>query len=692
MQAEATPAMSRYIATAFTAVVLATGLVTGVASGGTAPGKLPPTNLTLPTISGAAQVGGSLTADPGTWSGKSVQFAYGWLRCDSSGPSCSSIAGATGRTLELSSTYVGARVRVVVIGTNRNGSVATTSAATPAVVSASTAPPPPPPPPPPSYLSDLSWASMTNGWGPAERNLSNGEQAQGDGHAITLNGETFSKGLGGHAGSSVRYMIGGCTRFAAVVGVDDEVGSGGSVVFEAYLDGAKVYDSGLMTGGTASRPVDLDTTGKSELRLVIGNGGDNINSDHGDWASARLTCASPPPSPPPATLVTSPSVTSAPAISGTAQQGLTLTASSGTWAGTTPMTYSYQWQRCDSGGAACSAVAGATGAAYVPVSADLGKTMRVSVTATNSAGSATASSAATGAVGALPSAQAPVTGAVTYGKSFEDGLILSGGWGVQDSTNVADTSGIHRGKVGSDNSTSEGGAWSGRFDLPAYPGGRTAAELLHSRMANPGTDDYYSEAFKFADFAWGDCQNQALSLAQYNYQGVAGSPLALSAQCGTSFGATATNLKSVFLLVNSGNCTTTSGCPYYSGGPVGGGFGSRGVPDPGPYYILPPGNVQLNVWYQVVVHVKWTAGLDGVVEAWVRQEGSSTFIKAFSHVGGFPTLQWGGPNNVAVSSLSNYGTNDKIGVYRGPDASPLRLWQDSFCRATTFNAAASCLS
>ena len=39
-----------------------------------------------------------------------------------------------------------------------------------------------------------------------------------------------------------------------------------------------------MTGATTTKTVDLDTTGKSALRLVITNGGDNMDYDHGDWA------------------------------------------------------------------------------------------------------------------------------------------------------------------------------------------------------------------------------------------------------------------------------------------------------------------------------------------------------------------------------------------------------------------------
>ena len=132
---------------------------------------------------------------------------------------------------------------------------------------------------------------MTNGWGPVERDLSNGEQAQGDGHPLTLNGQVYAKGLGGHASSDVRFAIGGCTRFQASVGVDDEVGPNGSIDFQVFLDGVKAYDSGLMTGTSATKDIDLDTTGKSELRLVIANGGDGIDYDHGDWAAAHVTCS-----------------------------------------------------------------------------------------------------------------------------------------------------------------------------------------------------------------------------------------------------------------------------------------------------------------------------------------------------------------------------------------------------------------
>lgn len=75
------------------------------------------------------------------------------------------------------------------------------------------------------------------------------------------------------------------------MGIDEEVGDRGSVTFEVYVDGAKAYDSGVVTGADAARPVSVDVTGKQELRLVVTNGGDNIDYDHADWADAKVECA-----------------------------------------------------------------------------------------------------------------------------------------------------------------------------------------------------------------------------------------------------------------------------------------------------------------------------------------------------------------------------------------------------------------
>jgi hypothetical protein len=107
--------------------------------------------------------------------------------------------------------------------------------------------------------------------------------------------------------------------------------------------------------------------------------------------------------------VGAPANMSLPTISGTARQGATLTASVGTWKGTQPIQYSGVWQRCNTAGAGCASVAGATGARYVLTRADVGHTMRAQVRATNRIGAAVAVSDPTAVVVAVGSAPANVS-------------------------------------------------------------------------------------------------------------------------------------------------------------------------------------------------------------------------------------------------------------------------------------------
>ena len=141
------------------------------------------------------------------------------------------------------------------------------------------------------YLSDMPWTSMINGWGPAERDRSNGELGANDGRTISLDGITYAKGLGVHSDSQVRWQLNGqCGTFSAVIGVDDEVGSNGSVVFQVYVDGAMRYMSPVMTGSTPARSIQVDVSGGYELGLFVHYGGDGYAFDHADWADARVVC------------------------------------------------------------------------------------------------------------------------------------------------------------------------------------------------------------------------------------------------------------------------------------------------------------------------------------------------------------------------------------------------------------------
>jgi hypothetical protein len=92
----------------------------------------------------------------------------------------------------------------------------------------------------------------------------------------------------------------------------------------------------------------------------------------------------------------------APGLSGNIQVGGVLTTSSGTWAGTAPMTYSYEWLRCDSTGSGCVSILGAESSTYLVSAADVDSRLRARVTAANDLGSADATSAATGLVDAQP--------------------------------------------------------------------------------------------------------------------------------------------------------------------------------------------------------------------------------------------------------------------------------------------------
>jgi beta-galactosidase len=143
------------------------------------------------------------------------------------------------------------------------------------------------------WASDLPFVGTpTNGWGPVERDTSNGEDVGGDGGPLRIGTTTYAKGFGVHANSLITLDVpAGCTRFEATVGLDAEVGGSGSVTFEVRADGAVLASTPRMTGGGAGVNLAVELTGKSQLQLAVTDSADGNGSDHADWAAARLTCA-----------------------------------------------------------------------------------------------------------------------------------------------------------------------------------------------------------------------------------------------------------------------------------------------------------------------------------------------------------------------------------------------------------------
>jgi hypothetical protein len=119
---------------------VALGAVFGQPGSGSAAVAAVPKNKTLPTISGTAEAGQTLTASHGTWANSPTSFSYSWTRCDTSGNGCATIAGATAKIYTATSTDVGHTLRVAVAAHNSSGTGRATSAPT-SIVSPSGCPP-----------------------------------------------------------------------------------------------------------------------------------------------------------------------------------------------------------------------------------------------------------------------------------------------------------------------------------------------------------------------------------------------------------------------------------------------------------------------------------------------------------------------------------------------------------------------
>jgi hypothetical protein len=119
----------------------------------------------------------------------------------------------------------------------------------------------------------------------------------------------------------------------------------------------------------------------------------------------------------------------APSVTGMLRRGSKLTASAGTWSGSGTIVYAYQWYRCDTAGAHCAAIRGATRGTYTQVARDVGKTLGVTVRATDTTGATAAYAPLAGVVAAAntfaAASQPALAGVPTVGRTL---TVTGGTW------------------------------------------------------------------------------------------------------------------------------------------------------------------------------------------------------------------------------------------------------------------------
>jgi len=132
-------------------------------------------------------------------------------------------------------------------------------------------------------LDELIPDEESQDWGQLQSNRSVWQKP------LVIAGTKFSRGLGTHANGRVVYDLtgGGFRTFRCRVGRDEHAGDG-TIVFQVWLDGKQVFDSGPMTRQTPARPVEISIAGAHRLELRTLDGGDGIAGDHGDWVEAEL--------------------------------------------------------------------------------------------------------------------------------------------------------------------------------------------------------------------------------------------------------------------------------------------------------------------------------------------------------------------------------------------------------------------
>lgn len=319
-------------------VAAAGGVDTQLTNGGTRPDWQPLLgNATAPSItngSGATQ-GQLLITTTGTWHGATTGFTYRWQQCNSSGASCIDIGGATNSSYAVLASDVGHTLRSIVTATFRAGGTASaTSAATSVVVASGVVNPP----------SNSVYPSV-NILTPVDSEA-------------PMVGGSVSASVGTWSGTFPQTYTYQWKRCAADDPLNAPCFNIPGATFNTLTVPASAYGQRLRVAVTAKNAA-ATVTQNSEATEVV--------------------------------TAIRPRLTGTPPILGLNVVDQTLSVATGVWEGSTPLTYKYEWRRCDAPGTlpSCVPIAGATTSTYVPKVADIGFTLRVYITATNVAGTAT---------------------------------------------------------------------------------------------------------------------------------------------------------------------------------------------------------------------------------------------------------------------------------------------------------------
>ena len=381
--------------------------------------------LDRPTVTGASGVGATLTGSNGTWAGHPDTYAYQWSRCDSTGGNCVFIAGEQSTTYVTTASDVGMRLRFRVTATNYLGSTLTQSLPF-AVIDAPVNVDKPVVSGPTSIGSTLNATTGTWTRNPTSYAYQWQRCDSAGNNCAAISGAQASAYtiVGGDAGSRIRVRVtatnaagsnaaqsvatgtvgspGNLTKptVSGVLGVGSTLtttdgtwtGSPTSYSYQWTRCDAAGNNCAFIAGATASTYVTVAADEGARLKSRV-----TATNAYGSTTSQSVATG----------VISSPTATVRPVITGSLEVGSTLSTDDGTWLGATGG-FAYQWLRCNTGGSACTPISGAQASTYVITVDDAGHRLRVRVTGSSAGGSAVSQSNPTGVVGSPGNVSKPV--------------------------------------------------------------------------------------------------------------------------------------------------------------------------------------------------------------------------------------------------------------------------------------------